>query len=280
MLINTPKFEDFNNDNPFKDEALHLEEYADSLTTIVKNSSNNLVASINGDWGTGKTTFIKLWQHKLKTEEIPHIYIDAFENDYIDDPFMTVISTIYEFHNKNKSEEAAASETSGQIIAGTKSLCKNLVKLGSKKIRPVAEKLINKVIEANTGNLVNLTDIKDLVSSIASEIDDSYSDKITRDQLTLFTQQKEVVANLQDALSAIPSEISNNPKENPLVIIVDELDRCRPSFSMEFLERIKHIFSIKNIIFVLAINKKQLCESIKCVYGNKIQAIEYLQKIY
>jgi predicted KAP-like P-loop ATPase len=31
----------------------------------------------------------------------------------------------------------------------------------------------------------------------------------------------------------------------PLIIFIDELDRCRPLYAIECLERIKHIFGIK-----------------------------------
>ena len=65
----------------------------------------------------------------------------------------------------------------------------------------------------------------------------------------------------------------------PLVFIVDELDRCRPTFAIELLERIKHVLGVPNIVFVFGINKTQLEESIKLVYGN-IKAEDYLRKFF
>jgi hypothetical protein len=63
-----------------------------------------------------------------------------------------------------------------------------------------------------------------------------------------------------------------------LVIVIDELDRCRPSFALEILEKIKHLFSVKNVVFLLVMNKQQLEEAIKSVYGANIDAHTYLQK--
>ena len=65
--------------------------------------------------------------------------------------------------------------------------------------------------------------------------------------------------------------------EKPLVFIVDELDRCKPEFAIRLIERIKHFFDIPKVVFVLAINKSQLEESINSFYGFSSEA-NYLEK--
>ncbi len=66
--------------------------------------------------------------------------------------------------------------------------------------------------------------------------------------------------------------------EGPIVIFVDELDRCRPSFAVQLLERAKHFFEVPNVVFVLLLNKPQLEAAIKGVYGSGIDAVTYLTK--
>jgi hypothetical protein len=61
------------------------------------------------------------------------------------------------------------------------------------------------------------------------------------------------------------------------VIIIDELDRCKPTYALGLLEKIKHLFSTKNVFFVLVMHKQELEKSIKCIYGD-IDAYAYLQK--
>ena len=51
--------------------------------------------------------------------------------------------------------------------------------------------------------------------------------------------------------------------EQPLIFIIDELDRCRPTFAIELLERVKHIFDVPNMVFVLGINRDELCKSLR-----------------
>ena len=65
----------------------------------------------------------------------------------------------------------------------------------------------------------------------------------------------------------------------PLVFVVDELDRCRPTFAIEVLERVKHLFGAPNIVFVFGVNKTGLQESIQSVYGN-IEAEDYLRRFF
>jgi hypothetical protein len=65
---------------------------------------------------------------------------------------------------------------------------------------------------------------------------------------------------------------------NPLVVIVDELDRCRPLFAIGLLEKIKHLFEIPGIIFVLGVDRTQLGHSIKSVYGQEMDVDGYLRR--
>ena len=68
-----------------------------------------------------------------------------------------------------------------------------------------------------------------------------------------------------------------NVTHRPLVMVVDELDRCRPTFAIELLERIKHLFDVPYLVFVIGIDEEQLKKSLKSVYGD-IDTQNYLQK--
>lgn len=65
-----------------------------------------------------------------------------------------------------------------------------------------------------------------------------------------------------------------------LVFIIDELDRCKPTFAIETLEVIKHFFDIDNISFVLAIDLEQLSHSIATIYGQNMDSDGYLRKFF
>lgn len=64
----------------------------------------------------------------------------------------------------------------------------------------------------------------------------------------------------------------------PFLIFIDELDRCRPTYAIAMLERIKHLFNIPGIAVVLATDTSQLAHSIKSVYGQDFDSQKYLQR--
>jgi hypothetical protein len=61
-------------------------------------------------------------------------------------------------------------------------------------------------------------------------------------------------------------------------MIIDELDRCKLTYAVTLVEKIKHLFCVEKFVFLLVMNKVQLEESIRCVYGQNIDASTYLQK--
>ena len=77
---------------------------------------------------------------------------------------------------------------------------------------------------------------------------------------------------------AIPHGVTN--QQGPLIVMIDELDRCRPSFAVEFLETTKHLFAVDQVVFVLAVNRKELAHAVKALYGNDFDADRYLRRFF
>ena len=74
--------------------------------------------------------------------------------------------------------------------------------------------------------------------------------------------------------------VSESSNDRPLVVLIDELDRCRPSYAIELLEVAKHLFSVDHIAFVLALNRSELAHSIKAIYGEEFGAEGYLDRFF
>ena len=78
-------------ENPFAKDLLMRKQYADVLTQIVKHAEDGFTLSINADWGYGKTTFVKMWEAMLQSDEYKTIYFNAWESDFVADPMMALI---------------------------------------------------------------------------------------------------------------------------------------------------------------------------------------------
>ncbi len=94
-----------------------------------------------------------------------------------------------------------------------------------------------------------------------------------------YLEQTAQIKKLKESLEKLTTAITSKSQNKPLIFIVDELDRCRPTFAIEVLERIKHLFNIPGIIFVLGMNRAELEKSIEHIYGN-IKSEEYLRRFY
>ena len=253
-------------DDGFKNDALGRQPFGEALLNIVTRSKDELVFSIDGQWGEGKTTFVKMWRGLLAENNIPSIYIDAFANDYSDDAFIVIASAITEFVEKNISKDN----------------CEKVAEL-KEKTKRVGIQLLSWIarvgIKAATLNIIKEADIEALVD-IKDEIAKGVSGwvgKLIEERLDAHSKEMDLFQSFRDLLSSISAKLEGS-EGNPLVVILDELDRCKPTFAVDAVEKIKHLFSVQNVVFVLVLNKAQLEQSVKIVYGQELDAHTYLQK--
>jgi predicted KAP-like P-loop ATPase len=87
VTINPPKAI-VDEKNPFEHALFGREQFAKSLTNLLRNVSENLVVFVNAPWGAGKTTFSEMWRADLRLQKLDVIYFDSSAADYFDDPFV------------------------------------------------------------------------------------------------------------------------------------------------------------------------------------------------
>ncbi|TKB97521.1 KAP family P-loop NTPase fold protein [Pedobacter cryophilus] len=236
--------------NPFLNCKLNREQYADVLTQIVYNYADGFVLAINNEWGAGKTTFVKMWRQKLNYKDFKTIYFNAWENDYDSEPMVALLAELKNINPKD------ATSTFKKVLKNSVTLSKNLFPI---LIQSLAEKYINTEI------------IKDAVNTI------------TKEATQLFEEEVIKYADKKQSLDAFKIELGKYIQEEcngkPLIFIIDELDRCKPDYAVQVLECVKHFFSVPGIVFVLSIDKEQLCNAIKGFYGSEsIDSANYLRR--
>ncbi len=231
--------------NPFSKDLLNRKQYADILTQIVKHAEGGFTLSLNADWGYGKTTFIKMWEKVLQNEGYQTIYFNAWETDFVADPMMALIDGL-----RNGFE---AKDLPSEHLQNVKAFWKT------------ASKLVQLVPQYRI--------IGEIAEALQEGIGDCTEDN---DELQKCTSIKQLVYTFRKQLSDFAKTID---QEKQLIVFVDELDRSRPDYAVQMLERIKHFFEVENIIFVLSIDKEVICKSIKAVYGGlEIDTEAYLRR--
>lgn len=240
-------------DNIFKNDTLGREESIIDLSKLLLSTTEPFVFSINGSWGTGKTTFVKLWEQYLKKEHEAHsLYFSAWEDDFSNEPLIAILGSLNEYVEENfkDNEEVVTKLNQAKELSG------KILKRG-----------LPAFIKGMTGGALDLD--KGLESAIGA-----ITEEATKELIENYSKEKAITEQFKMLINELLELLDS---EQPFIIFIDELDRCRPLYAIELLERIKHIFGIEKLIFVLSIDKEQLSESIKSQYGN-IDTDNYLRR--
>lgn len=248
MLIR-PKKLPIDPDHPFALDRLGRDENAVILTQLLERVDTPFVLSIDANWGNGKTTFVEMWRHHLSANHIQSLYFNAWESDYSADP---LISFIGEMGTQLKGEEATTASPK------LKKAWEHVKETGAflvKRAVPVGLKL------ATYGAL----DLDNLTEQALA----GFAADLAKEKIESYEADKNTLKDFKQRLREFIKELSkqNDGANKPVVFFVDELDRCRPTYTVELLERIKHFFDVEGLVFVLSLDKEQLGHSIRGGYA-------------
>jgi hypothetical protein len=201
-----------------------------------------------------------MWQVKLKQAGHICIYLNAWQNDFVPDPLIAIVGEL----KKAIEDYASQSGEASIIISEQMKKNKKFFDLFLKHIVPLSVKiathgLIN--IEPAIGKL-----IADTASSGAEALIENYE------------KGKSEIKEFRKALGDLASQVASLNPSSKVVIIIDELDRCRPTYAIELLERMKHLFDASGVVFILGIDRSQLNHSIRSLYGSEFDATGYLRR--
>lgn len=207
---------------------------------------------IDGDWGTGKSEFCHKLMNKFSAEntDVQILHIDAFQADHADNPLMTIIAEIMKLLPDEPKRKGFLKKALPVIRYGTKAILKAGV------------------------NHVMRESVENIADGLEKEIQEAANTAIDATVTAILKDHEEAEKNL-NALKILLAELA---KDKPIIIFIDELDRCRPDYSVHMLEVIKHTFNVKNVKFVLVTNTVQLRAAINHAYGATINADRYLDK--
>ena len=234
--------------SPFEGDALSREKACTDLTDFIVQAETPYVLAVDAPWGAGKTVFLQMLKAVCQQRKVPTVFFNAWEADFHNDALAAMIGEVGEqIQPQPKGELSEAVKQAGQKMLSRRGLWGMLK--GALK---------------SAGNAAGLTPILEAMLESLREFDPAAEYRGYRGALKKFKESLEAYA----AQSG-----------KPLVFFVDELDRCRPVFAVEVLEKIKHIFDVSGIFFVVAVNKGELAKTIQSVYGG-IDANVYLRKFF
>ncbi|WP_438277989.1 KAP family P-loop NTPase fold protein [Nitrobacter sp.] len=269
------------------DDRLGRAEQAEYLKTFLLNriaektaagQRASYVLNLNAEWGQGKSFFLCRFAEMLRADGYLVAEVNAWNDDHADDPLLSVMDCIDVavapvVKGKGKAQKAwdAVKSNAGAIaIAGLKGV---VVQATKRIVGDAADKI---------GELMDSDSIAETGKEAASSVAKSVGEVIDQQGKALlekFRQGKRTISSFRSSIAAFLQAVSSKQKL-PLFVFVDELDRCRPPFAIAMLERIKHLFELDQVVFVVATDTKQLRHSIRAVYGAEFDSEGYLSRFF
>lgn len=230
-----------------------------ALSELVERIEDPMVIALDGGWGTGKSFFLQCWvgQHlKDETHQAQTVYFDAFKHDFVDSPLASLMGIIAERLEGAENGPSFAQ----QAVLKVRTAALPLTRLALAVASYGATEAGGALFDA-------------LTKQASKELDKAAADFWARESGTRVAMEQFRKALIE---LTVPAEGSDAPRK--LVIVIDELDRCRPDYALSLLEIIKHFFDVPHVHFVLGANIRELQNSVSARYGAGIDAALYLQK--
>ena len=214
---------------------------------------------IDGKWGTGKTEFCFKLKNLIEADNPNNYrvgYVNAFQADHANEPLLTLIAEVAGFYGEDDDKR--------------KSFIKNAIPY----LRLVSGIGIKAIASLAFGKYA--ADIPDEFQEGMEAIEEGSDSFIDQSLESMIKDQVEAEKNL----STLKEALKDIASINPVILLIDELDRCRPDFAVMMLETIKHVFDVENVQIILITNAEQLKATIKHSYGSETDSHSYLYKFF
>ena len=252
-----PQEIDVPEEDPFRNDLLGRKSSVEVLTHLLGSIEGPCVLAVDAGWGAGKTTFLRIWAQHLRNEAFPVVEFNAWETDFAGDPFVALSTELTE-------ALTAYDERAGQAL-------KDKIARTQQLAKEVARRSVPSLIRLATWGIL---DVQPLMEKELGEALAAYAKK----ESTGYEEARAAVDEFREALRDIAQESRDSQGSRPVVVVIDELDRCRPTYAVELLEAAKHLFAVDGILFVLGVNRSELAHSVTAIYGGGFDAKGYLRR--
>ncbi|UYV14451.1 KAP family NTPase [Porphyrobacter sp. ULC335] len=246
------------------------------------------VVNVDSGWGQGKTYFLSNIRKDLVGRGAAVTLIDAWATDFSDDPLTAIMSAVdaaLKPHLKSKKLKEAWRDVlkSGGSLAI--SLTKHVSsKLASRYVGEFGDELFDATFgeDSDKSSDDKKSDEDKLgLGGASEEVIDKLADSALSRLIETFRKQERSIVTFKSQLSKVAEAINKGTDDfTPIYILVDELDRCRPTYAIRLLESVKHLFNTDGVVFIIATDTEQLSESIKAVYGANFESDRYLRRFF
>ena len=239
-------------------DKIGRQQLVDKMEYLIKNlpRDEHFCLALDGEWGSGKSFVMGMLRERLK-EHSEYIVInyDAWKNNFYSDPLIAILSCIIDAMQEKLSEINGFQEA----------------------VKAAGKEAMNSFLKSNkqAGKIASF--IKTIVHVI-NRVQKPFQKDTTKGSISEFKSYQSLLSDVQDCLTKITEYHEYQNKVNKIIILVDEIDRCLPNEQLIVLERLHHLFAVKNCAVIIALNKKAIYSTFDNQYGGN--GIEYLRKFF
>lgn len=296
-------------DDLWADDLLGRKQDADFLIRFLEarvaerrdqGKTASYVLNIDAPWGAGKTFFLTRLHQQLEKDGHVVAHINAWETDAYGEPFTSVLAgmeeALHPWIRKHKALQrmwqtvvAAGGQVMASVVKGaTRQLAKKLIGDAIDDVAEIHHSLSASEPIKDSGRSASADqasssekNTENLVVADAAESVANFTDALMQKQLYTFRQHNNSVKTFKERIARLTPVLRSTRHERALMfVLVDELDRCRPSYAVSMLEEIKHLFNVDGVVFIVATDTMQLEKSICAIYGTGFDGGRYLLRFF
>lgn len=248
---------DINDDLPTLNDRLGLEEQLTRLSERIQHCPTPHVLGIHGDWGGGKTSFMRQLQTRLGGKmpddgsvEKGGDFLMPDEQAALEEKIATVWFDAWRYQNEAVPVVALLQEMRRQLGA-LPPVIKKFEKLGNIALRYTLNSL------ADIGKIIGVEGLP------SAEKIEKLGENWEREHYAQAFSCDSIRDHLQQTIQSLLPGPGESGKQARVVIFIDDLDRCNPKAAIRLLEGLKIYLSIPDCVFVLGMNERILVDAIR-----------------
>lgn len=252
-------------------DKIGRKEIVDRICLLVDNlqKDQHFCLALDGDWGSGKSFVLEYIEEELqKHEEYIIVKYDAWKNSFYEDPLIAILYCVLD----------SVKEYFYYVDTMEKKF-KRVAKFLKCSLQQFLDKTMEKMVENPEIEAKKIAIGYYAVKKVAGIIKEISANQIlNHEKFSDFKSYQNLLRQAQDLLNEIGSYQIYEKKQTKLIILVDEIDRCLPDVQLKILERLHHLFDVKNCAVICGINQNCVIENFSICYGNN--GCNYLHKFF
>lgn len=274
-------------------EAALLIGYLESVAGRVsmREDAHGFTLALDARYGEGKSFFLRRLAVQLERNH-PVAFVDAWTDDLADEPLTALAATLKRALDPLIARSPAVGKKFDAVLEKTGQIVKivggGLIKRG------IGLAITGAAAEALEGVFSDLGDTADeaVKDKVKSAGDDLVGDAVTafgtiapgklmEERIAAFARGQAAIEDMRASLASLVASLAEDANlRAPIFIIIDELDRCRPTYAVKLLEEIKHLFDVPGLVFILGLHGDQLAHSVTAAYGAQFDGKAYLRRFF